>query len=134
MTAQYHQYHAVVWIDHREARVIYLAVDGAPADVVRPVHPPRRLYAKSEGSIAPGADKSAFYDEIIGALADAEAILVAGPSTAKTEFVKYLHQHSPQMLDRIWGIETLARVTDYQLLAEGRRYFANTVPKPATPG
>lgn len=129
MTAQYH---AVVWIDHREARIIYFAADTASAGVAHPT--PRRLYARSTGSISSGADKPVFYDEIVDALGEAGAILVAGPSTAKTKFVKYLHQHSPEILDRVGGIETLARVTDYQLLAEGRRYFANAVHKPAILG
>ena len=116
-------YNAVVWIDHPEAHILYLAVDGATHDVIRPILPPRRLYLKSgtENEIAAASE---FYRAIIDALGDAKAVLIAGPSTAKTDFVKFLHQNSPQTLERVWGIETLARVTDHQLLTEGRRYFA----------
>jgi len=35
-----------------------------------------------------------------------------------------LHKHEPAMIERIVGIETLARVTENQLLAEARRFFA----------
>jgi stalled ribosome rescue protein Dom34 len=118
-------YHAVVWIDHHEARVIHFNADAANEDIVRPVHPPRHLHAKAgSASGTHVADDPEFYRDVGAAIDDAKGVLVAGPSSAKTEFVKYLHGHSPQMLERIWGIETLARVTDHQLLAEGRRYFA----------
>jgi hypothetical protein len=57
-------------------------------------------------------------------LAGAKEILVTGPSSAKTEFVKHLAKHAPQLLERVRRIETLANVTDGQLLAEARRFFA----------
>lgn len=118
-------YHAVVWIDHNEARVIHFNADAAEEDIVRTVHPPRHLHAKAGSPSGTHlAGEPQFYREVGEAIDSAEAILVAGPSAAKTEFVKYLHEHSPKMLGRVWGIETLARVTDHQLLAEGRRYFA----------
>lgn len=118
-------YHAVVWIDHHEARVIAFNADAADEEIVRPSHPPRHLRAKA-GSAAGThvTDDPEFYRDVCSSLDDAKAVLLAGPSTAKTEFVKYLHRNSPQTLDRISGIETLSRVTDRQLLAEGRRYFA----------
>jgi hypothetical protein len=117
-------YHAVVWIDHHEARTIHFNPEAADEAVVRPAHPPRHLHAKA-GSAAGThvTDEPEFYADVAASLSDAKAILVTGPSTAKTEFIKYLHRHNPQMLDRIWGIETLARVTDHQLVAEARRYF-----------
>ena len=120
-------YHAVIWIDHHEARVIHFNADAAEEDFVRPVHPPRHLHAKAgSASGTHVGDEPEFYRDVTKTVANAKAVLVTGPSTAKTEFIKYLHQHSPQMLDRVWGIETLARVTDHQLVAEGRRYFAKT--------
>jgi stalled ribosome rescue protein Dom34 len=97
----------------------------ADEEVTHPDHPPRHLHSRAgSASGTHASDEPAFYADIAKALANAKAILVTGPSTAKTEFIKYLHRHSPQTLDRIWGIETLARVTDHQLVAEGRRYFA----------
>jgi hypothetical protein len=118
-------YHAVVWIDHHEARTIHFNPNAAEEEVVHPTHPPRHLHAKA-GSAAGThvTDEPDFYADVAASLQSARAILVTGPSTAKTEFIKYLHRHEPLMLDRIWGIETLARVTDHQLVAEGRRYFA----------
>jgi len=118
-------YHTVLWIDHHEARVIHFNANAADEDVVRPLHPPRHLHAKAGSSAGTHlTGEPEFYREVGQAIDGAKAILIAGPSAAKTEFVKYLHEHQPQMLAHVWGIETLARVTDHQLLAEGRRYFA----------
>jgi len=118
-------YHAVVWIDHREARIIHFNADASEEEVLRPAHPPRHLHAKVGSAAGTHVTEDPdFYRDIAKACDDTKAVLLAGPSTAKTEFVKYLHRHSPQTFERISGIETLARVTDHQLLAEGRRYFA----------
>ncbi len=118
-------YHAVIWIDHHEARIIHFNADAANEEVVRPAHPPCHLHAKA-GCVSGMhlTNEPEFYRDVAAAFDGAAAVLIAGPSQAKTEFVKYLLKHSPQKLERIQGIETLARVTDHQLIAEGRRYFA----------
>lgn len=117
-------YHAVVWIDHHEALVIHFNADAAEERHLHPVDPPRHLHVKA-GSAAGThvTDDPAFYRGVAEALADAREILVTGPSTAKAEFLKHLHKHEPAMIERIVGIETLAGVTENQLLAEARRFF-----------
>lgn len=120
-------HHAVIWIDHHEARIIHFNAAAEEEEVVRPAHPPRHLYAKAGSTSGTHiTDEPEFYRDVAEALDGATAVLIAGPSAAKTEFVKYLLKHSPQMLEHVSGIETLARVTDHQLIAEGRRYFAKT--------
>jgi stalled ribosome rescue protein Dom34 len=118
-------YHAVIWIDHHEAHVCHFNADQADEAVVHATHSPRHLHSKA-GSVSGThvTDEPEFYRDVAGAVADAHAILIAGPSSAKTEFVKYLHRHAPGTFDRIGGIETMALVTDNQLLAEARRYFS----------
>ena len=118
-------YHAVLWIDHHEARILDFSAAAADEKIVHPVHPPRHLHHKA-GS-APGVhitDEPEFYRDVAAALAGAKEILIAGPSSAKTEFAKYLAKRAPQLLDRVRRIETLARVTDGELLVEARRFFA----------
>jgi hypothetical protein len=118
-------YHAVIWIDHREARVFHFNADQADETVVHAAHSPRHLHSKA-GSVSGThvTDDPEFYHDVAGAVADAREVLIAGPSSAKTEFVKYLHKHASGTFDRVSGIETLANVTDNQLLAEARRYFS----------
>ncbi len=118
-------YHAVLWLDHHEARVIHFNAEVSDEVVVRPAHPPRHLHIKS--GCSSGTHVTAepdFYRDVAKACDEAEAVLLTGPSTAKSEFIEHLHRHSPQTFKRIKGIETLARITDHQLLAEGRSYFA----------
>jgi stalled ribosome rescue protein Dom34 len=122
MTAHYH---AVIWIDHHEAHVIHFNADQSDEKTVHPADPPRHLHVKA-GS-ASGTHITAapeFYREVAAAVAEAQEYLIAGPSSAKTEFIKYLHKHAPLIFDHVSGIETMDRMTDNQLLAEGRRYFA----------
>lgn len=118
-------FHCVIWLDHREARIIHFNAETSDERIVRPAHPPRHLHFKSgspSGTHAAGAP--AFYRVVAKACDEVMAVLLTGPSTAKKEFVRYLSEHSPQTSGRIWGVETLGDVTDPQLLAEGRRFFA----------
>jgi hypothetical protein len=117
-------YHAIVWINHHEARIIHFNADTAEEERIRPADPPQHLHVKAGSpSGMHVTNEPQFYRDVADALADAREILVTGPSTAKAEFLKYVHKHAPQMMERIAGIETLAQVTDYQLLAEARRFF-----------
>lgn len=56
-------------------------------------------------------------------MAVAKAILVTGPSSAKTEFFNYLHKHATQLLEHVTHIETMDQVSDKELFAQARRYF-----------
>lgn len=119
-------YHAAVWLDHHQALIVHFNADTAETQHLHPADPPRHLHVKA-GSAAGThiTDEPSFYSDVAQALADAKEILLTGPSTAKVEFLKHLHRKAPAMMERIVGVETLARVTDNQLLAEARDFFAN---------
>jgi hypothetical protein len=57
------------------------------------------------------------------AIADAGAVLITGPANAKTELVKHIHAHEPQLMKIIVGIETVDHPTDGELVAHARTYF-----------
>jgi stalled ribosome rescue protein Dom34 len=117
-------YHAVIWIDHHEAHVVHFNADQSDEKVIHATHSPRHLHSKAGSpSGTHVTDEPEFYRHVASEVAEAQEILIAGPSSAKTEFVKYLHKHAPGTLDRVSGIETIPRVTDNQLLAEARNYF-----------
>jgi hypothetical protein len=123
MTAHYH---AVVWIDHHEARVIHFNAETTEEERVHPADPPKHLHVKAGSASGTHiTDEPRFYRDVVDALADTHEILVTGPSTATAEFLRYAHKHAPALIKRIAGIETLDRLTDNQLLAEGRRFFLN---------
>jgi hypothetical protein len=119
-----HHYHAVVWIDHHEARVFHFG----PADVERlvlhPDHPTRHINhkANSMGSGHAAEDRD-FLHAVAESIADAGAVLIAGPASEKTELMKHIHHHDPRLIDVILGVETVDHPTDSELVAFARKYF-----------
>lgn len=125
-TVMPHHYHAVLWIDHHEARIIHFNAEAADEERIRPADPPRHLHVKAGSPSGMHiTDEPQYYRDVANAFGDAQEVLIGGPSTAKAEFVKYLHRHAPALMTRVAGIETLERITDNELLAEARRFFRN---------
>ena len=88
-------YHALVWIDHREAKVFHLNATESERELIRSSHPNQHLHhkANSRGSGHAGLDKH-FLEEVSQTLvAPVGAVLIAGPGTAKTELLTYIHAH-----------------------------------------
>ena len=50
-------------------------------------------------------------------------MLVVGPSTAKLEFLRYVHKHDHGLETQIEGVETVDHPSDKQLVAYARKYF-----------
>ena len=87
-------YHAVVWLDHNEARVMHISPDDVEKSVIHPAHPHRHLQRKRgsvSGSRVP--EDQNYYHVIVEALAGASEILVVGPGQAKLELIKHIHAH-----------------------------------------
>ena len=119
-------YHAVLWIDHHEARIIHFNAYEAEEEHLVPADPPRHLHVKAGSPSGTHiSDEPQFYRDVARALESAQEILIAGPSTAKTEFSKYIEKHLPRLAQRIAGVKTMESRTDHQLVAEARRFFAN---------
>jgi stalled ribosome rescue protein Dom34 len=122
-----HHYHAVVWIDHREARVFHFNPTEADRLVLHPDKPSKHIHHKAN-SIASGhasADHD-FLHAVADAIAGAGAVLVAGPGNAKTELVKHIEQHDPKLMKIIAGVETVDHPSDAQLVAHARKYLKVT--------
>jgi len=119
-----HHFHAVVWIDHREARVFHFNPTEVDRLVLRPDHPTKHIHHKAN-SIGSGhaAEDQEFLHEVVEAIADAGAVLITGPANAKTELVKHIHLHDPKLMNAIAAIETVDHPSDAQLVAHARHYF-----------
>ena len=117
-------YHAIVWIDHREARVFHIGRTDVDRLVLHPDKPSVHIHHKA-GSIGSGhaAEDQDFLHRIADSIADAGAVLITGPANAKTELVKHLHHHDPRLMNVISGVETVDHPTDGALVAYARRYF-----------
>jgi hypothetical protein len=117
-------YHAVVWIDHRQARIFHFNKGEADKLVVSPENPVRHLHhkANSVGSGHAPEDQS-FLEEVVKAVADAGAILIVGPSNEKNELVKHIKHLHPEMLINIEGVESADHPSDRELVSYARRYL-----------
>ena len=120
-----HHYHAVVWIDHREARIFHFNPTEADKLVLHPDHPTKHLHHKAGamGSGKADADQE-FLHAVAESIADAGAVLLVGPGNAKHDLVKHIERHDPNLKKIIAGVETLDHPSDPQLVAHARRYLA----------
>jgi stalled ribosome rescue protein Dom34 len=122
-----HHYHAVVWIDHHEARVFHFTPTDVEQLVLHPDHPTRHIHHKAN-SLGSGhaAEDHAYLQAVADSIADAGAVLITGPANAKTELVKHIHHHNPKLANAIVGVETVDHPSDAQLIAHARAYFKTT--------
>jgi stalled ribosome rescue protein Dom34 len=117
-------HHAVIWIDHREARIFHFSPTDVERLVLHPDHPTKHIHHKAN-SIGSGhaAEDQAYFHAVVEAIADAGAVLVTGPANAKTELVKHIHEHDPRRMQAIAGVETVDHPSDAALVAYARKYF-----------
>ena len=100
-------FHAIVWIDHSQAKVFHIGLSGDDEVVLHPHMPTRHLHhkANSIGSGHAGFDKE-FLAQVMNAVSDAGEILIIGPAGAKTELAKFLREQHPDIGDRIVAVRS----------------------------
>ena len=117
-------FHAVVWIDHREAKVFRFNAAEVEETRVQPhdrhVHVHHKANTVGSGHAAVDRD---FLDRVVGSVTDAGAILIVGPGTAKAELRAYAAERYPQLSQRIAAVEAANHPTDGKLVAQARKFF-----------
>ena len=118
-------FHAVVWIDHREARIFHFNRDDIEWQVVHAERPDVHVHHKAGvvGSGKTSADLP-FLDSVAEALTSAGEVLVVGPSAAKLDLVRCIERRHHELREKLVGVETVDHPTDPQLVAHARCYFA----------
>jgi stalled ribosome rescue protein Dom34 len=116
--------HAVVWIDHQEARVFHVEPQATEeTTVLAPQHHLHR-HPKGRGDAKDHPDDARhFFSSVARTLDGADAILIVGPASAKLEFFRYVHEHERRLEAQVVGIETADHPTDGQIVARARSYF-----------
>jgi stalled ribosome rescue protein Dom34 len=91
---------------------------------LHPDRPTRHIHHKAN-SVGSGhaAEDQDYFRAVVDSIADAGAILVTGPASAKTELVKHIHRHDPNRMAVIAGVETVDHPSDAALIAYARKYF-----------
>ena len=117
-------YHAIVWLDHAEAKVFAFNADDVELKTLHPHDHRAHIHHKANtvGSGKEAADPH-YLHQIAEALATAGEILVVGPGGAKLELIRHLHKHDPQVEKKVVGVETVDHPTDKQIVAYARKYF-----------
>ena len=117
-------YHAVIWIDHHEARVFHFGRTGVDQLVLHPHNPTKHIHHKAN-SIGSGhaAEDQDFFHRVAESIADSGAVLITGPANAKTELVKHIHHHDPKLINIIAAVETVDHPSDGALVAYAKLYF-----------
>ncbi len=116
--------HAVIWIDHKEARVFHVHSQAADeTTVLAPQHHIHR-HPKGRGEVREHPDDAQrFFADVARALGDVDALLIVGPSSAKLEFFRHMHEHERRLESKVVGIESADHPTDGQIVAHARSYF-----------
>jgi stalled ribosome rescue protein Dom34 len=115
--------HTVVWIDQKEARIFRVEPDAATESTVHAPHFVHRHPGESDRAKDHPDDARRFFQEVARTLLDAEGIIIVGPSSAKLEFIKYVHKHDHLLEPKIIGVETMDHPTDAQIVAYAKEYF-----------
>lgn len=132
---------AGLWIDHRGAVIVAITPDGEEITEISSSveqhpgrdpsiaahsghHEERKIKATDSQQREFTTHLNKYYDGVVSALGDAEAILIFGPGEAKSEFRKRL-EHA-KLGDRIVAMETADKMTDPQITAKVRDYFQHS--------
>jgi stalled ribosome rescue protein Dom34 len=117
--------YVAMWIDHKQARIFHVHADKVEAATV--TAPLRNLHRKHpkgpEGAKEHPDDAERFFHAVAQSLEGNSRIFIVGPSTAKLEFLKYVHKHHLVLEPRIAGVETVDHPTDGQVLAYAKKHF-----------
>ncbi len=124
-------HHALVWMDHSEAKVFRFSGDEETQVDVHSHTSLQHLHHRATGWEAGGnrPDDTEFYERIIGTLDPTGAILITGPGNSKVIFKAFLDHFRPSVAARVCALETLDLPGADALLALVRRYFKGGTSK-----
>ena len=109
--------HALLWIDHRSARV--LQFNKAEVDI-------HKVEAHSHPTRQHGSGvrtEHEYFGAVCDQLAGIDEVLVTGPRTAQSDFRHYVDKHRPALAAQIAGWQPGEQASDAELVAMARRYF-----------
>lgn len=123
-----------LWIDRKRAVIVSVTKEGAEVQKIESTVDKEIRASGRAGSktlAAPLAEDHRdqkitehlhkYYDGIVAAIRQADAILILGPGEAKLELEKRLEHE--ELKGHIAGIEAADKLTEPQIVARVRRYF-----------
>ena len=126
-----------LWIDHRQAVMVFLAggkeeIKRVESNVRKDVRPsggsrsktpygPQDVFAEVKRERQFVASLNRYYDDVITHFREADSILILGPGKAKEELKKRMERKG--LGGRIVGTETVDKMTERQIAAKVRKHF-----------
>lgn len=115
---------AIVWIDHREAKIFLFNAAEVDRMMLHPHDPTRHIrYNASKDGKDETPSKDAFLEQVTAGVSNAKAILITGPSNETSELAAHLRRHHLNIASCVVGIETIDHPSDGALLAVARLFF-----------
>lgn len=115
--------HALVWVDHHEARVIHPVPDSDAFELNVVTGDDGATHGRKHDGGHRHAMSAGFTDRIASAVGEYGDLAITGPSTAKDELVAQLRERHPEVAQRVSVVEPHDRTTDPQLAASARQIF-----------
>lgn len=118
-------HNAIVWIDHREAKVYRFSGNDESTVQVNAHHALQRLHHRPGGWEAGGnpMEDGEFFGRVAGTLEQSAQILVTGPGDAKSVFKTYLDNLEPHHTSNVFTLEMTENPGEDALLALARERF-----------
>ena len=117
-------FHAMVWIDHHQAKVFHFNSTESECNTVHSSSPTVHLHHKANsGDSGHAPVDNNYLEQVVKTLGAAGAILITGPGSAKNELAAYIKRAHSAIAPRISAVETLDHPTEGELLAHGRTFF-----------
>ncbi|RQO59829.1 hypothetical protein DBR47_10680 [Paucibacter sp. KBW04] len=110
-------FHAVVWLDHQQAKVLQFDAEHVQAEKIKA----HSHHTKQRASAV--RTEHEFFGEVVDALNGITEVLIVGSSTAQADFKHYVEKHRAAAAKQIVAYETVDHPTDNQLIAFARKYF-----------
>jgi stalled ribosome rescue protein Dom34 len=112
-------FHAVVWLDHREAHVLMFDRKHVELESIK-----SRSHHKHQGI---PHESNVFFDDVSKALIGTHEVLLTGPGTARNEFRHWCEKHHLPLSNIIVDSIASDHPTDAQVVAMARQYFKKLI-------
>ncbi len=126
-----------LWIDHREAVVVYISDEKTTAITVKSNVNKQLGRINGVRSVSPFEDQlvvaddsqenifmnglTNYYESVYSKIKNADSLIIFGPGEAKIEFKKFILKNNSESL--IVALETADKMTENQIIAKVVQYF-----------
>jgi stalled ribosome rescue protein Dom34 len=108
-------FHAVVWMDHKEAHVLMFDREHVEAQRIK-----SRTHHKHQGKVG---DVTELYAEVAQALSGCREVLLTGPGSVRNDFRDWCVKHAKAAASVIVDSIAADHPSDNQLVAMAKQYF-----------